>query len=434
MFSSRRHLLFQPVSACRRLAVAWPKTGIAIGLAIVGLGIWGVYGSADDPFAAANRALKLDRLDQALEHAQQCVDKWPGMTKAHLLVAHIQRLRANFPEVEKHLKECKRLEGMTERIQLEWRLLRCQAGELASVERTLVHCVEQKHPQSALILECLSVALMKELRYRDALRCLDEWHKQEPDNVRALDWRGWVRARLELKEGAYEDCQKALELAPDHWRTRLRLAEMLLTDVRTPEAAQHFDILMVEHGDNSDVVVALAWCRSLQGRTDEAERLLHVLLEKEPKNVTAIFYVSKLATTPVEKELWCRKVLALESGHLDARYALSTSLQQQGRTEEAAVELAKYKKMRGDVERLHRILMPLLDKTPSNSELLVQIGEILLNIQESQGERFLQRALETNPQHARAHEILARFYESKNELGKAKHHREMAEASHPKQR
>ncbi|HMF17251.1 MAG TPA: tetratricopeptide repeat protein [Gemmataceae bacterium] len=429
MFSSRCHLLFQPVSACRRLAVAWPKTGIAIGMAFIGLGVWGVYGWARDPLADANRALKLDRLDQALEHAQQCLDKWPGMTKAHLLAAHIQRLRTNFPEVEKHLKECKRLEGMTERIQLEWMLLRCQAGELASVERTLVDCVQQKHPQSALILECLAFALMKEMRYRDALGCLDEWHEQEPDNVRALDWRGWIRARLEFKEGAYEDCQKALELAPDHWRTRLRLAEMLLTDVNTPEAAKHFDILMVDHGDNFDVVLALAWCRSLQGRTDEAERLLHGLLKKEPKNATAIFYMSKLAASPVEKELWCRKVLAVERGHLEARYALSTSLQQQGRTEEAAAELAKYKEMRSDVERLHRILMPLLNKTPNNAELLVQIGEILLNTQESQGERFLQKALNADPQHAQAHEILARFYESKNELRKAKHHREMAEAS-----
>jgi tetratricopeptide (TPR) repeat protein len=408
---------------------------MAIGLLLIGLGFWGgLHVWTVDHFRAANHALRRDRLDQALEHAQQYLNRWPADAEARLLLARIQRLRGNFPEVEKHLKECKRLQGMTERIQLEWSLLRCQAGELAPVEQGLVRCLQEKHPQSSLILEALAFSYMKELRYQAALGCLEEWVKQDPDNVRALDWRGWVHGKLELKEKAYEDYHKVLDLAPEHWLTRLRLAEMLLGDINTPEAAKHLDILIEDHGGNSEVALALAWCRHLQGRTDEAQSLLQDLLQKEPDNVTTLFYKGKLAAYPQEKEKWFRKVIAIEPGHVEAQYGLSTSLQQQGRAMEATAELARYTKMRDDLERLQKVLMPQLEKMPYNADLLVQVGEIFLTSNGYLGERFLQRALEAQPKHSKAHEILARYYQLKNEAAKAKHHREMAEASHAPQR
>src|SRR5207244_911308 len=117
-----------------------------------------------------------------------------------------------------------------------------------------------RDPQSSLIMEALALAYMKEYRFKAALGCLTKWLEQEPDNVRALHWRGWARENLENQREAVQDYEQVLRLVPDHLKARIRLVEFLLAEKKTSEAAQHLKILEENHGDANRVPLLRARC------------------------------------------------------------------------------------------------------------------------------------------------------------------------------
>jgi tetratricopeptide (TPR) repeat protein len=429
MFISRLDFLFRPMRPICRLFRRRPKISLTVAILSVPLAGWGgILLWSHSQAAAAEHALDEDDLVAAQEHVDSSLKIWPNDASTHLLAARIARLAGNFPGAEQHLDECKRIEGMSDALQLEWCLLRAQSGELAQVEDGLWQSIKENHPRSLLIIEALTFAYINEMRYRMALGCLGWWLKQQPDNIRALDWRGWVYGRLEHKEGSYDDYQRVLQLAPHHWKTRLRLVYALLADKNTKAAQHHLGLLERGHADDSEVLLATAQCQVLLGKIDEPRRLLDQLLRNEPNNAAALYQRGKLAGTPAEKEAYFRQALTVQPTLVDARFQLYFTLIQEKRRQEAAAELKKYEESSSGREKLE-VLLRQLEKTPQNPDLLAQIGELLLPGQEDMGERILRKALEADPRHQKAHAILARHYEKKNQPQRAAYHSKLAEQS-----
>src|SRR5207249_612165 len=132
------------------------------------------------------------------------------------------------------------------------------------------------------ILEALASVYLQQARYLEALRCLDRWVNLAPDSVCALDWRGWVSNQLDHRGQAIGDYERILQLQPDRSVVRLRLAEILVESSRHAEAVPHLERLREEQPTNSDVLVALASCWMVQGRTDDARALLDSVLAARP--------------------------------------------------------------------------------------------------------------------------------------------------------
>ena len=413
MFASRTTLFFAPLRATWRFAALRPKTSLvtltfALALAWSGLLAWREY-----HFRAAQNALMYDRLTEALHHLDQCRAIGPANSTVCLLAARIHRLRREFALVEMNLKQCKRLEGgMTERLQLEWTLLRAHMGELASVEEQLLHYVQNNHPQADLIYESLAFAYMQDLRYGAALWCLDQWMNRNPDSIRALDWRGWTRSRMEFRDGALEDFKEVLRRAPDHWQTRLRLAQFNLTEARPQEAKNDLDKLVAEHPEQPEVNVARARYEILQNHPDSARRILDGLLEQQPNFEPALYLRATLEENLKLREKKLRKLLKNGPGNLEARFALVLCLGQQDRKKEAATELGRYNQVKKDWETL-KTLFRMVEQSPRNADLLAQTGRILLRTDETLGQVFLYKALEVEPSHREANEALGQYREKK---------------------
>src|SRR5437868_5829239 len=152
---------------CRR----WPKTAVVLGLLLCLLAGWGgVNIWADYQLRAAERAWQEDRTDDARRHIESCLFFRP--VQAHLLGARIERLLGRYREAEQHLRDCKDSAGMTQRIQLEWVLLRALQGELTDLERPLWESVKKKDPDASLILETLAICYVRDFRYRYAAHAL----------------------------------------------------------------------------------------------------------------------------------------------------------------------------------------------------------------------------------------------------------------------
>jgi tetratricopeptide (TPR) repeat protein len=377
---------------------------------------------------AARKALADDRLEEAQKYCRRALWLRPHAAATTLLAARIYRLRGAFAEAEQYLSICGEHNGMSEPLQLEWMLLRCQRGEVDELSSSLLSLVQRGHSESPAILEALASVYMWQTRYPQALSCLNRWLELSPSSVRALSWRGWINYQLDHMDIAVSDYEQALEIQPDHTDVRLRLVEILVESQRYPRALPHLERLHRELPDNPDIQVNLGRCRAAQA-PDEADALLDEVLAGHPDHFQALLEKGRLQLSrgqPDQAEPWLRKALGVDPHSLEARFALHRSLQgQPEREQEAQKELARWEKERKDRETLTHLLRYEVGAQPNNPDLAAQTGILMLELGEEQkGFFWLGRALAINPRHARSRQALIAYYERTSQPEKAAEQRQ----------
>jgi tetratricopeptide (TPR) repeat protein len=348
-----------------------------------------------------------------------------------LLAARIDRVLGNYPEAEHHLAECVRIHrGSTEATQLEEVLIRAQAGEIKEVEAGLWACIEANHADSSAILETLARVYIRDSRMGAALACLKRWLEREPNTVRAWHWRGLVRERLLQPDEAIVDYKRALELDPERWGVRMRLARALLERQNPQEASPHLEKLERSHADKPEVLIALAQCRQLQGEPEKASQLADRVLAISPDDFDALSLHGQLALSSeppqaAQAEVWMRRALAQRPMDSRALFTLSQCLEKQGKESEATKVLLRQKAAEADSMRLAELLNREVERVPHNADVLSEVGAIYLRLgDENKGLEWLYRALQEDENHKPSHELLVRFHESKGNSQKAAEHRE----------
>src|SRR5262249_19206799 len=194
--------------------------------------------------------------------------------------------------------------------------------------------IENKHPDTPLILETLARAHMYHLRYGPAIFFLDLWIQEEPEKSKPYQWRAWVLERVRSYDGAMRDYNRSLELDPHSYEVRLRLAEIYMDRSNPPAAIPHLEMLMKEFPDRPHVLARLGQCRFQQGEEKEARRLLYKASETLDNDPALFLTLGKLELedNPVEAETWLRRLLKIDPFDPEGQFALFTSLQKQGRT------------------------------------------------------------------------------------------------------
>ncbi len=378
----------------------------------------------------ARQATADEYLDEAQRQIDSALQVHEGWVSTQLLAARIARLRGAYPEAARHLTRAGQLDGMSDRVQLEWLLLRCQQGEVDELAPGLLSLVNGRRPESAAILEALSAIYMHQTRYVEAERCLDRWVELAPDCVRAFDWGGWVNNQLDHRGPAISDYERALQLQPGQSAVRLRLAQVLIDSSRYDDDVPHLKRLGAEQPDNPEVLTALARCWLMRTRIAEARELLDHVLAVRPDDFDALFQRGKVGMESgdfADAERWLRKALKQSPHDPEARYALFLSLQEQndGR-QEAEKELARWQEDRRNRDRLSRLLRTELDAHPNDPDLAAEVGELFLQQGEDQrGLFWLNRALAIDPRQAASRRALLAYYERTNDPAKADEQRRM---------
>jgi tetratricopeptide (TPR) repeat protein len=416
--------LAYPVRAARRR----PGTALAVaGLLLVAAAAAGA-GYVRHQWRAAQEALAADRPAEARSRLAVCLLVWPHDPEVRLLAARAARLSGDLPAAEAHLNRCLKLHGgATEEVQIEFLLLRAQTGEVEEVAQALIDCVEKGHPQSPLILETLARAYMHRLRYKPALACLSRWMEVQPNAAKAYQWRGWVLERMNQHDAAFADYRRALELAPDLFPVRLRVAEMLLEDKLVAQALPHLERLHRQAPDNPEVLARLGMCRFQENQPEEARRLLEAAAVHLPNDPGVLLHLARLDLREgrgAEAEGRLRQILKAEPSDTEAWYNLGSALQYQGRTAEATAAMTEYKRCKGLVDRTNKLLQEMADSRGAKPADYAELGGLLLRIgRERHGVYWLERSLEGDPGQPAAHAALAAYYEKKGDAEKAAAHR-----------
>jgi tetratricopeptide (TPR) repeat protein len=385
-------------------------------LSLLGTGA-SLYGYALYQWHAAQRAVKEDRPEEALDRLKICLILWPRSVPVHLLAARAARQSMDFTNAEDHLNLCLKLEsGATEAIQLEFLLMRAQTGEEDKVWPALLSYIDSGHAETPLILETMARAYMHNLRYGPAYAVLTRWIGAEPASAKPLWWRGWVLEHMDNPPEAMEDYKHALELDPDLYAVRLRVAEMLLEDNRPKEAQPHLETLIQQHPENTDIPIRLAHCRYLQGEVAEARRLFEAAVKQKPNDVPSLHFLAKIELhdgRTAEAEKWLRQALKVDPSDVEALYTLHNALQLEKRDQDAAVVLEQYEKKSALLRRINELLKTEAKQPITDPDVLFELGKLLMDIERpTQGLYRLEQALLRDPWHKPSLQLMAEYHEN----------------------
>jgi tetratricopeptide (TPR) repeat protein len=408
-------------------------------LALAGLGAYlgGRSLWANSYWRAALRAEMRADFRHARADLAVCLEHWPDSAAAHWLAARVQRRAALseplgpgwVDEASRHLAAARRLGYPVEEIQLEQALLDAQTGGLAGVEEYLTTRLRRQDADAPVILEALTATSLESYQLPRALRCATEWLDREPDNVRALYWRGITWELLFSPQRAIADLTRVLELDPGHDGAHRHLARQLTDLKRDAEVESHYEHLQGRGPGDAEVLVGLARCRHAAGRVEEARQLLDRVLEADPDCAPALAERGKIALDADalgEAERLLRKAVALAPADAQTNYNLSRCLQRLGRNAEADRYRAEFRRIEADWKRLREVIR-LMGGAPRTPGLCAEAGTILLrNGRDALGLAWLSSALKEDPLQPAAHQALADYYERTGKTELARHHRGLA--------
>jgi len=393
--------------------------------------------ASDDPLPAIQKALDKGDLTRALELLAIALKDKPDDVKLLFLTARTARRAELFEEAEKYLKECERLKTAAEGVALERTLICAQSGDLKKVETELVKASENEdNPDAFLILEALGRGNARVFRFSRSVECLSELLKRHPDNIPALLERSriWDRATVDNwgKEPGHHpntvaDFRKIVELDPDHFEARLLLAGALSDDPN--EALKEFEKLRKAQPKNTAVLLGTARCRIALGETEEAQKLVDAILEKDAKNAPALFERGRLellANEPAKAETWLGKALEIEPLDRSTVYTMAQCQLALGKEKESKPFLDKLRVMEGQREILSDLLRRL-NESSEEPALYSDAGALMMRLgQKEEGLRCLQHALLLDPKHRPTHAELADYHEKMGNKDLAADHRKQA--------
>jgi tetratricopeptide (TPR) repeat protein len=416
--------LLWPLQRPRRLLVLLTLLGIGF---FAGLYLWAWY-----HLSAGRSALESHHPAEAQAHLRQCLGIWPACVEARLLAARAARRTGDFPQANYHLDECRRLAGgqASAEIALEWALLRAAAGDLALVEEPLRERLEKDPPSRPLVLEALAEGYRRMSRIHDALACVEDWMRIQPENLQAVFQRGEIHRQVGAVKKAADDYQAVLERDPDQEPARRHLARCLVQVGRYPEALRHAETLLRRHPEDLELLVVAARARYDLGQKDEARKLLQDTAEAHPDCGPALVELGRIeagAGRDATAERWLRQAVGAQPHDYQAVYALSQCLQRQGKEPDAAVYSERARRLKDRIERVSEIQRIEMSKRPFDPALRVEMGTALLELgKKESGLGWLLSALELDGRHAAAHAALAEYYRQEGDTARAAFHRQAA--------
>jgi tetratricopeptide (TPR) repeat protein len=413
-------------TAIRRHPWIWFSGALACIMALVGYVVYPQVWAevhcrrAEEALARSLRVKGTATLAEARDHLACSLKVWPNKPRINFMMAQAARRAGDLEEAGQYLGRAEKAGWVMEAIDLEKALAAVQKGDLERMEPVLASFVQRDHPDKLLILEALVQGCRRTYQLPKALTYLDTWLGAQPDNVRALMWRGETLLLSGRHTDALADYRKVIELDPQEGEARLKLAELFLVLHQPADASIHFSELLKQQPDQPEALLGLARCRVEQGDAAEATNLLDRLLSLQPEHAGALAERGKIALDAgklSDAEKWLRHAARIAPFERETLYNLYRCLTVNGPAGEAEECLARIKRIDEDRKRLDELKTAII-LAPHDASLRCEMGLILLrNGQDKEGVRWLQDALREQPEHAAARQALDDYYRRPNGAG-----------------
>ncbi len=409
-----------------------PRVLLAAGVLVLAGVLGGPHLWAWYQLAAGRSALEHYRAAEAREHLARCLAVWPSSVEANLLAARAARRLGELDEAGRRLDDCRRLAGeqASGDIALEWALLQAARGDLPLVEEHLLARLARDPEAAPLILEALAAGYQRMVRVHEALRCLNDWLRLQPDNPQALSQRGATHRQVGATKKAVDDYQALLRVDPGNDAGRRMLAKCLVDVGRYEEALGHLEILLRREPADPELLTLAGRARYDLGQKEEARKALQAVAEAHPDYGPALKELGRIeaaAGDDAAAERWLRKAVGRLPYDYQTVFALGQSLERQGRLQEAKQFSERAQRLKDRLERVAEIQRRDMSERPFDPALRVELGRLLASLgQKEGGSRWLLTAVQLDPGNVAAHAALADYYEETGDTARAATHRRLA--------
>ena len=384
----------------------------------------------------ARQELAAQHVDEAIEWFQWSLEWHEQSAETNLKLSRAFRRRGQFAECQEYLERARDLGLPDERYERERVLIQAQRGAIPpkEMDRQLARLLSHPDEDAAEISEAFANGYLVNQRYPEAMRLLDAWHLDYPDDAQPHYIRGIIWQHLGSMDRAEEEFRGALELEPTHYPAAMALGNFLVQRRRVIEALPYFELCVKAKNEGLTARVSAAQCMRLLGRHDEARARIEQILAEDPQMLAAGIELAHLDVAAGQYEhalSWLERGAAENPRDADTRYALATALAASGRSDEAREHFEYVDKARPAVSRARYLIISLNDD-PNNTAARTEIGQLLLEYgSQQEGIFWLNSALAIDPTFPPAHLVLADFFaqqadRSADAAARARYHHRMA--------
>lgn len=370
---------------------------------------------AEIPNALARSAIARRTPEQAIS-----ILTWSELIGGRTAQTEFLRARAcrrlgRWDEVTKHLMNAASLGGDRIMLQREDWLMKAQSGQMMLVHNQRNQMLLDPRGETEEICEAYVLGYISIQHFNEATRLIESWSADYPDNAEPHYLQGLILAEENKLRLAEESFKKALRITPDHFQTRLALANTLLTERKEQEALPHFRWCEGQQA-SAKVQLGLAKCLLAVGSLESAGAVLEAGTKAFPNNFSLHLELGRFLLN----ENFNAARNALERAHLlqpnssEAQYLLAQSLIRLGRRDEAAPYLNFVTKANQQLEEMNQALKKIAEN-PNDLDARLQIGLIQLEFgTEREALLWLQSVIHLDPRNVEANRLLADFYEKKS--------------------
>lgn len=403
---------------------------VLVCLLLAFLWIGGIAGFANSMAQNAIASKKLDSADWWLNVSRSVSS---SNSISDFLQARTDRHRGNLDIMSNHLKAAYEKGFDPIRLDREQDLAASSLGRLTTdLEDRLNRWLVEPNAEVGEIIDSYANGLTAVSRFENAIELLNVWEEYAPWEPVANYRIARINEHLSRATEAEAQYKKAIEKDRKYHKATYNLARVLLDQKRAEEAFKFFQ--SCNSGDSALAAkTGMARCYKTLGETEKARTLLHEVLKSSYEALLASCrsmdeiperFVAASELGVIETELGdftvARKYLemALKVHPLDsiARYSYAVALRGLGLQKEAEENFAITRAARAALDQVP-MLQEVLRKDPHDTKSRIMIAKIVLEHEsERTGLFWLQSVFSYDPRNSEAHETIADFFDSKENM------------------
>lgn len=300
-------------------------------------------------------------------------------------------------------------------LEREQLLLQAQAGRMKEIDEKIAEIFQTAGDDTAEVCEAYVSGLLLNFRQGDAVRVIDSWSQDYPEDPYPLFVKGRIYQNSNKVREAEECYRRALAINPHAPPIRFQLAELLISAKRIDEAMPLLQVLTTDPKFGDLAWLRTAKCARMRGDAASRKRALEQI--KSPNQLPPGEYELEVGLQELETQNYEQAVTQLQRsrdlqpGSTEAGHALAQALRAAGRREEADRQALYVAKAQEELQRSDRLQNQLADDF-TNYELRLEIGQILLTYGDpARGRAWIQSVINAMPGHRRANAMMADHYE-----------------------
>ncbi len=405
----------------------WALAGLAVVAVSVGIGV--VVTARMKTSALRNEALGAIAA-RKWDAAAGAVDRWvarePRSGEAQYALARVRLAQQRPQEAMDAVSKALDLGHDPAPLFILRAVMQAQADQFDEAEPVLRGALAESDAPQPEVAAALARIYLSTFQLEKAAGPIARWMRDAPEDPRPYLWRNEIDRRRDTDASVLiGNYREALARDPNLDEARLGLADRLRQAHRLDEAADEFAEYIRRKPNDPDGHLGAGRTDLERGRFDDAAKHFDRALELDPREPTALkergAIELKLGRYPRAKELLLRAV-AVDPYDSDTHYNLARALQRLGDIPGQVAEDARARALRAEHNQLAE-WRALLVKRPKDPELRLKIADWLLEHgHDDEGLDFTKLILHDIPGHRPTLERLIKYYEDRNDPGRANYY------------